>query len=187
MSGHNTDGPGFLAHLTELGISTHKKTMALLGSGGAARAIISVLCLLPERPSQIRIFDIDQGKTQQLLSDLKQRLDISIVKVVSSIADLKIQKADILINATPVGMKESDPLLVDYKVFHKNMFVYDLIYNPSETKLLKEAKKQGAQTSNGLGLLYYQGVLSFEHWASAELDNTVKEKMRQSLIQRLAK
>ena len=61
------------------------------------------------------------------------------------------------------------------------MSVYDVIYNPEETLLLSEAKKQGAQISNGLGMLYYQGVLAFQHWANIELDDRIKNKMRKSL------
>ncbi len=181
LQGHNTDGPGFLAHLSKLEVATQGKRVSLLGCGGAARAIVSVLCLLPDRPASIRIYDVDKIKAIQLVSDLKSRLDTSIVQVVDSIDDLNIELADILINATPVGMKEADPCLVDNSLFHKNLFVYDLIYNPAETKLLKAAKARGANGSNGLGMLFCQGVLAFQHWAGVELEQKIKDKMLESL------
>ncbi len=187
LGGFNTDGPGFLAHLTELGFNPQGKRIALLGCGGAARAVVSVLCLLPERPVSISIYDIDKEKAQNLVADLGARIDISGVSCVNSIDDLNIAKADLLINATPVGLKETDPVLVEEEPFHKNMLVYDLIYNPSETKLLKLAKSKGAKVSNGLGMLYYQGVLSFQHWAGTEIDKSIKHKMWDALTKGLKK
>lgn len=181
FTGFNSDGPGFLAHLTELGVKTEGKNVALLGCGGAARAIVSVLCLLPERTRSIRIYDVAKEKAQILVDDLKTRLDASVVEVVNSIDDLAIDKSDILINATPIGMKPEDPCLVDESLLHKDMFVYDLIYNPAETKLLKLAKQKGAKTSNGLGMLFYQGTLAFLHWTGIELEKKVKNKMWESL------
>lgn len=181
LSGFNTDGPGFLAHITELGFDTAKKKVALLGCGGAARAIISVLCLLPERPASLKIYDIDKDKADQLVKDLGLRLNIDCVEVVHSIDDLDIAHADLLVNATPIGMKESDPCLIEEDVFRKGMLVYDLIYNPAQTKLLKMAKSKGAKTSNGLGMLFYQGVLAFQHWAGTEIDQAIKDTMFKAL------
>lgn len=187
LSGFNTDGPGFLAHLTELGFNPQGKNIALLGCGGAARAVISVLCLLPERPVSISVYDVDQGKARNLVADLGSRIDIGGVSCVNSIDDLNIAKADLLINATPIGLKETDPVLVEEGLFHKNMLVYDLIYNPAETKLLKLAKSGGAKVSNGLGMLYYQGVLSFQHWVGVEIDKSIKHKMWETLTKGLKK
>ena len=182
LFGYNTDGPGFLTHLTELGVNPTNKNIFILGAGGAARAVISVLCLIPERPKSIKIYDIDKQKSKNLISDLGKRIDIAIVKVVDGVSDADIAAAEIFINATPIGLKETDPAIIDEKLFHKNMFVYDLIYNPAETKLLKQAKTQGSKVSNGLGMLYYQGVLAFQHWAGGvDLEQNIKDKMRQAL------
>lgn len=187
LHGHNTDGPGFLAHLTELKFNPSGKRVAILGAGGACRALISVLCLLPERPHSIRLYDVQKEKASGLLLDLGKRLDVGIVKVVDSIDELNIELADLLVNATPVGMKETDPCLVSGDLLHQNMLVYDLIYNPAETKLLGLAKAKGAQTSSGLGMLFYQGVLAFEHWADADLDEKIKKKMLANLKKGLHK
>lgn len=186
LTGFNTDGPGFLTHLMEMGIHPEEKRVSILGAGGAARAIVSVLSILPEKPLSIRIYDIDKKKTSGLIDDLGKRMDVSIVKKAESIDDLNIELADILINTTPVGMKESDPCLVSPDLLHSKLFVYDVIYNPKETKLLKLAKAKGAKVSNGLGMLFYQGVLAFQHWADIHLAESVKKKMKESLVKGLA-
>jgi len=93
--------------------------------------------------------------------------------------------ADLLINTTNVGMKTGDPLLIDPSFMHKGMLVYDVIYSPLETDLLGFARKQGAATANGLGMLFYQGVLAFRHWANTELDEHVKKIMRRSLKEKV--
>lgn len=187
LEGFNTDGPGFLTHLKELGWDVSGKKVAIFGAGGASRAIITALCVLPKRPASIKLYDIVAEKAQELLSDLSTRLDVNIAEAVDSIDDLNIELADVLINATPVGMKKSDPSLVEAELLHPNMFVYDVVYNPAQTPLLKMAKEKGATTSNGLGMLFYQGVLAFEHWGNIELDDEIKAKMRESLEEGLKK
>ncbi|MBF0619729.1 MAG: shikimate dehydrogenase [Candidatus Omnitrophica bacterium] len=181
LRGFNTDGPGFLAHLTETGFDAKDKRIAVLGAGGASRAIISVFCLLPNRPASIRIYDIDPERVGALVKDLGARMDVSIVKVVSSVDDLDIELADLLINATPIGMKAEDPVLVKEELIHSNLMVYDLVYNPPQTALLKMAEARGAKAVNGLKMLFYQGVLAFQHWADADLSEEVKLKMWDAL------
>ena len=181
LIGYNTDGPGFLAHLTELKFPTKDKRVALLGAGGAARAVLSVLCMMGERPGQIKVYDSEPGKAQELIADLGRHLDCRAVQAVSSIDDLNIELADLLINATPVGMRADDIPLIDEEALHKDLCVYDLIYNPAQTALLNMAKKKGARTANGLGMLFYQGVLALQHWAGIELQEGVKAKMQKAL------
>lgn len=181
LIGHNTDGPGFLAHLKEEGFDPKDKRIAILGAGGASRALISVLCLLPERPHVIKVFDVDQARAKALVADLAVRMDTSGVEIVASIDDLNIELADLLINATPVGMKLTDPCLVKAELLHAHMMVYDLVYNPAETKLLAMAKARGAKAVNGLKMLFYQAVLAFQHWAELQLPEQVKAKMWEAL------
>lgn len=184
LVGYNTDGPGFLAHLTELGISSQNKRIAILGAGGTTRAILAAMCLLPEQPEVVRLYNRTTSHAEELVADLEQRINMSRVEVVPSVDDLNIELADILINTTSVGMKEDDPCLVNEEDLHANMLVYDVIYAPEETKLLKLARAKGAKTSNGLEMLFYQGILAFQHWANVQLDDTIKKKMRQSLKER---
>lgn len=181
LRGYNTDGPGFLAHLAELGINPKEKRVAILGAGGAARAILSVLCMIPDRASVIKIYDVEEQKAEELVLGLKKNFNVQGVEVVQNIDDLNIELADILINATPIGMKPTDVPLVGEDLLHSDLFVYDLIYNPQETMLLKMAKEKGAKAANGLGMLFYQGVLAFQRWAEIELADEIKIKMRKAL------
>jgi shikimate dehydrogenase len=75
-----------------------------------------------------------------------------------------LRDKDLLVNASPVGMHTNDPCLIEDKAMHEHLFVYDLIYNPAETKLITQARQAGARFSNGLGMLLYQGILSFSHF-----------------------
>ena len=97
--------------------------------------------------------------------------------------DLNVELADLLLNTTSLGMKKTDECLIEEDAFHRDMLVYDVIYNPVETELLRRARLGGAQTANGLGMLFYQGVLAFQHWADTQLSAQVKEKMRAALQQ----
>lgn len=181
LVGYNTDAPGFMAHLTELKFNFADKRIAILGAGGSARAILATLCMIPERPQWIKIYNRTSFRMEVLLADLGERIDLSIVTPVMSVDDLDIELADLLINTTSIGLQEEDESLVDASLFHRDLLVYDLIYNPKETKLLRMAKKSGARAVNGLGMLYYQGVLSFQHWANIHIDEKVKKKMRDAL------
>ncbi len=181
LIGYNTDAPGFLAHLSELKFDTTNKRVAIIGAGGSARAILATLCMIKERPQSIKIYNRTTSRVDGLLNDLEERIDLSIVESAMSIDDLNIELADLLINATSVGLKENDHCLVDPDLLHGDMLAYDLVYNPPQTPLLAMARDAGARTSNGLGMLYYQGVLAFQHWAAVQLDDDVKNKMRKSL------
>lgn len=160
LDAFNTDYAGFLKDLEVHGVSLEGKRIALLGAGGGAKAV--AFALASQKPSMIRLFDIDMMKAEFLVKNI--RVYFPDILAASSIDRLDIGQADILVNATPVGMKPEDPLLVDEGVLHPDLFVYDLIYNPAETKLLAAAKKKGCSCANGLGMLLHQGALAFEHW-----------------------
>lgn len=163
LEGFNTDGEGFLKHLTEdLGFNPQGKIIAIIGAGGAGRAVS--VYLGKNNPETITIYDIDKAKVSALVGHLKENFNSIEFKSANSIEELNITNSSLLINATPIGMKDSDPRLVDGKFIHGSLLVYDLIYNPEETKLLKMAKEKGARVSNGLGMLLYQGAFSFEHF-----------------------
>lgn len=186
LIGYNTDATGFLTHLAELGFKTGGKKIAILGAGGSARAILTTLCMIPERPAAIKIYNRTASRAEELLAELGSRIDMSIVESVMSIDDLNIDLADLLINTTSVGMNENDPPLVEAGLLRPQILVYDLIYNPPETKLLKIARQRGARTANGLEMLFYQGVLALQHWANVELDSDIKKIMREALEKGLA-
>lgn len=187
LIGYNTDAPGFLSHLAELEFNPAGKRVAMMGAGGSARAILATLCMIPDRPEAIRIYNRSTGRLTRLVDELSQLFDLSIVEVVDNTDDLNIELCDLLINTTSVGLKKNDPLLVDPDSLHANLLVYDLIYNPPVTPLLKAAHEREARIANGLGMLFYQGVLAFQHWANTQLEDDIKVIMRRSLEEALKK
>lgn len=163
LDGFNTDGEGFFKHLTQdLKFNPEGKIIAIIGAGGAAKAVC--VYLSKQKPKAISIYDINKEKLSALAGHLKSNFKDANIKAVNSIEELDIGNCDLLVNATPIGMKETDPILVNEKFIHPDLLVYDLIYNPSQTKLLKLAEGKGAKISNGLGMLLYQGIAAFEIW-----------------------
>jgi len=173
LKGFNTDWAGFGRHLEELNIRLDGKNAAVIGVGGAARAICFLL--LNKNVRLVSIYDIDNQKAERLAADYNKKFGDKI-KVADSIYGLEIGNKDILINASPQGMGETDSALFDPKCLNKNIFVYDLIYNPPKTKLLEAAQKIGARHSNGLGMLVYQGAISFEIWTGQKAPVDVMKK-----------
>ncbi|MBU1726141.1 MAG: shikimate dehydrogenase [Candidatus Omnitrophica bacterium] len=175
LLGFNTDGEGFFRHLSvDLQFNPQGKKIAILGAGGASRAVSVYLC--KANPESIYIFDTIKPKLDSLAGHLKSNFKNTDIRAVDSIEDLDIQDADLLVNATPIGMKEADPCIVDNKFITGKTLVYDLIYNPKETRLLKAASAKGAKTSNGLGMLLYQGVRAFEIWTAKDAPVEVMRK-----------
>ncbi len=180
LLGYNTDGPGFLTHLATLKISIVDKKVIILGGGGTTRAILTVLSLIPDRPSWIKIYNRTYQNLEKLFNDLSQRMDLSHVATSADIENLPIEEADLIINTTAVGMKE-DACLIEGERMSPHTFFYDVIYSPAETKLLKLARTRGARTANGLGMLFYQGVLSLQHWVNIEIKESIKQMMWENL------
>ena len=168
--GFNTDIPGFSKHLKENFDPANKKA-AILGAGGGARAVAYILA--KSNAKEIAIFDIDEKKSRDVANLIRDLCPSFPIFHVENIKKLDIQNKDLLVNATPIGLKETDPCLVEEEMLHKNLFVYDLIYNPAETKLLALAKHIGAKTANGLGMLLYQGMLSFKIWTGQDAPQEV--------------
>ena len=112
------------------------KTVALLGAGGAARAVAYVLA--KKEAKEIIIFDIDKSKSENVAGMVKELFPNFQISAVESIEELHIENKDLLINATPVGLKEEDPCLVKEEMLHKDIFVYDLIYKPRFERILTE-------------------------------------------------
>lgn len=161
LKGFNTDCLGFTAHLKELKLKPKKA--AIIGAGGAARAVCFALAKMKVR--QLCIYDIDKFKALSLFKKLNSAFPETKFDVASRIEDLEIQNKDLLVNASPVGMHQSDPCLVDPEDLHEGLFVYDLIYSPLETKLLSLVKERNLSFSNGLGMLLYQAAFAFEYFS----------------------
>lgn len=166
LIGHNTDAPGFLADVNKLPLYG-SKTALILGAGGAARAVVYALL---KQGWQIRITDIRPQQVIDLHEHFShQSVDISRLVVTEFSSASICQAADgaqLIINTTPVGMHpnaDACPWPQDVP-FPKTACLYDVIYNPAETKLMKLAAQAGLPTRNGLGMLIEQAALSFECW-----------------------
>lgn len=164
LIGYNTDGIGFVK---SLGRSLRGKTMFLLGAGGAGRAVAVQSATNGLR----RIFIAD--KMINRARDLARCVPGCEVIVTIKIKDA-LQKSDIIVNATPIGLNPSDPISIPAEWIPKNRLVYDLIYNPKRTKLLREVK--GCETLNGLGMLLYQGTSAFSIWTGKKAPISVMRK-----------
>jgi len=159
LRGFNTDVAGFLRHLNKLNFNPLNKKVAILGAGGAGKAV--AYALVKEGVSQITIFDIDKDKAKGVSSTLGKLFPELNISIVDEAEQLDIINKDLLINATPIGLAKDDPCLIEKSMLHEDLFVYDLIYNPSPTKLLSLAKDKDLRCSDGLGMLIYQGAFSF--------------------------
>jgi shikimate dehydrogenase len=164
--GHNTDGRGFLQAFTEeTGESVPGKRVMILGAGGAARAVAFQWAL--EGGAAVVIANRSSARADELVRDLRRppvRCPASALPWTKASLIEGVRQADIIINATSVGMKPDDPPLLPSYVLKPHHIVCDLIYKPSVTFLLKQAQAAGAKAINGLGMLVHQGALAFEIW-----------------------
>lgn len=164
LVGYNTDGLGGLKALEEEDATLRGKKVVLLGAGGAARALS--FCIAPLADSLV-ILNRTEEKAVELASSLRRRFSKKIRggSLHRDILVTEIDEADVLINSTSVGMyPRSEECLVDGNLLNSRMTVVDIVYNPLETRLLREAKKMGAKTVGGLDMLVHQGALSFQIW-----------------------
>lgn len=179
LEGFNTDGDGFLKHLKDdLKFNPQGRSVAILGAGGASRAVS--ISLARCGPKQISLYDIDKEKLLALTAHLKDNFKVVQIIASDSIEGLGTLQADLVVNATPIGMKENDPCFLSKDLINNKALFYDVVYNPKETKLLKLARELGAATANGIGMLLYQGVLAFEIWTG---QTAPVEVMREALME----
>ena len=170
LIGYNTDGKGFFKSLPSFKIS--RKRLVLLGAGGAAKAILAQAIL--DGVSQISVFvrSSSMEKTRPYLEKIQNatgfRVDLFALEDVQDLQD-SITQADLLVNATSVGMDGSSQPIPTSIVLPEKLIVADVIYQPFETPFLKWARNQGNQSINGLGMLLYQAAEAFELWTGKEM------------------
>ncbi|HRZ86640.1 MAG TPA: shikimate dehydrogenase [bacterium] len=178
LTGHNTDGAGFLRSLKEeCRFDLKGKRMVLVGAGGAGRAV-AIQSLLSGL-KQALIVDIDRKKCRVLTAYINKtvRPESAVFAAPGDRGlDEVVAACDIVVQATPCGMKSADPLPLDPSLLRKGQLVYDLVYNPPGTKLLKAAARKGCAVSNGLGMLLYQGCIAFEIWTGKKAPVAVMKK-----------
>lgn len=175
LTGHNTDGVGFVRNLQEHGVEVNGKKMVLLGAGGVATAIcvqaaldgVSEICIFNRKDE----FYANGELTVKKITEAVPGCKISILPLEEEAAlKAAIEECDVLVNATKVGMKPLDEqTLVDPSWFRKDLIVADTVYNPRETRMIKEAKEAGCTAVGGIGMLLWQGVAAFKMFTGKDM------------------
>lgn len=176
LTGHITDGVGFVTNARENGVEVKDKDLVILGAGGAATAI-QVQCALDGAKS-IAIFNVKDDfykRAENTVKSLAEEVpgcnvtlhDLEDQELLKS----KISECDVLINGTLVGMHpyEDQCPLKDTSILNDSIAVADVVYNPKETVLIKEAKAKGCKTVGGLGMLLWQGAEAFKLYTDLEM------------------
>lgn len=183
LTGYTTDGIGFMRSVQEEGQNIIGKKMTLLGAGGAAAAIMIQAAL--DGVAEISVFNIRDDffvRAEGIIEKLKAQTECQINLFDFSDPEIlkkEIAESAILVNGTSIGMAPNTErcIITDDSVFRSDLFVFDVIYNPEETLLLRKAKAAGCKTANGLNMLLYQGAASFELWTGKEMPvEIIKEK-----------
>ncbi|WP_160679552.1 shikimate dehydrogenase [Clostridium sp. C8-1-8] len=170
LTGHITDGMGYMSALKDAGIDVIGKKMTIVGAGGAATAIEIQAAL--DGVSEISIFNIKDGfweRAEQTVKNINEKTNCKAT--LYDLADLEVLKREIessyiFTNATGMGMKplEGKTYIPDKNFFRPELIVVDIVYSPAETAMLKMAKEVGCKTMNGLGMMLFQGAAAFEMW-----------------------
>jgi len=164
LIGYNTDVWGFLEPLKPYLTRLKEGSAILVGAGGAGRAIAYALRELKINKLFIANRTVDRG-IQLVKYASKLGLEANFIGFDEHTLNEKAKSADLIINATPLGMHGvGGSIPINYEHINKNAIVYDIIPNPLETPLLKEARKAGAITISGVNMLVYQAVLAFKIW-----------------------
>ena len=178
LTGHTTDGAGFVRALCDAGFPPSGKKITLLGSGGAAGAILIRAAL--DGASSIFVF-ANRPSSSRRVAEIREKLgdysgtEIGIFSYDNpAVLKARISDSDILVNATSIGMntgkkEEIQCLIPDASFFHPDLFVYDIIYHPLKTRLVRMASEKGIKAEGGLSMLVSQGAESFRIWTGREM------------------
>ncbi|EMF0080519.1 shikimate dehydrogenase [Enterococcus hirae] len=188
LIGYNTDGMGFVRSVNETGHLIKNQKIVVLGAGGAAKAIVVQMAL--EGAQEITIYKRLNATflpLKEYFAKVSEKTGCPIR--LHDYADesqlaLDLSQANLLINATDIGMgsKKDQLPIADVKLLHSQLAVFDLIYSPSETRLIQEAKKMGIKAYNGLSMLIHQGAIAFELWTHREMPvQNIRERLEQEV------
>ena len=176
LIGYNTDGVGYMQAVKDAGYDITGKTITIMGAGGAATAICAQAAL--DGVEKIHIFARETSRfwdrTQKLAENINSTLPCKAVlhenKDTAALAQAIFESA-LLLNATSVGMAPNTEgtIIEDTSLYHPDLIVSDVIYNPRETRFLKEAREAGCRTFNGMYMLLYQGAEAFRLWTGKEM------------------
>ncbi len=169
LAGDNTDVAGFNEMIYEaLGEFPSAARVAVLGAGGAAAAVVTALEKWPEATATVHARDLSQASVMQTRH--------SVVTRAASMRDPSIQTANMVVNATPLGIRDSDALPAALDLLAPGAIVVDLNYGPSETAFVRSARASGHVAMDGLRMLLYQGVAAFHRWFGIDADTDVMWK-----------
>jgi len=179
LTGFNTDASGFLRALTENGIRPEGTSGVILGAGGASRAISFALANTRVAPVILnRASGLERAK--QLAATVSKTTGTETIALELNRGNLTdaLKKADILVNSTSVGMSpDTENSLVPAELLRPDLVVYDIVYNPVKTRLLREAEAAGAATVSGVDMLVWQGAVAFELWTGKKPPVDIMKKV----------
>lgn len=186
LAGYNTDYYGFLKALTgrgegDLGFNPEGKSAILFGAGGAGKAVL--FALADNGIKKIAISDLDTKRAELLAeraSYSRREVLITVIKE-RRLCNESVANSDIIVNATPCGMKEGDPELFDYRYINERHFIFDLIYT-KKTRLLKAGELSGAKAVGGRNMLLYQAGDAFEIWTGRAAPLDVMKKTLEEIL-----
>jgi shikimate dehydrogenase len=188
LTGYNTDATGFLQALLERKIEPKGKRAVILGAGGASRAISFILA---DRGARLTILNrqLELDWAKELARRISQTFSQKVKALELSRENLAVvlKKADILVNATSVGMRPSvNKTPVPGDLLRPGLIVYDIVYNPMKTRLLREAEVVRASTISGVDMLVWQGALAFEKWTGQKAPAELMKREALRLLRRQA-
>lgn len=171
VSGFNTDGKGLVKALDEAGVNYKGEKIVILGAGGAARAV--AIQLAYDGAKEVVIANRTLSKAEEIVNRINENIPESKGKAIELdeiILREELKDASIFINCTSKGMKNPDESPIeDINLFHKGLFVVDIIYDPLKTRFLSLAEEAGCKIMNGIDMMIYQGALAFKIWTGEEM------------------
>ena len=179
LKGTNTDFSGFIRSLKTLNFSPKNKVIALLGAGGSARALL--VGLADAGAFRVIVYNRTSERSKKLVAEFSQYFPQTKLESVS-LQTIHDTPLDLLVNTTTVGMFSSE-VPVDLKQCKKISLLADIIYNPIQTTLLKQAEEMGIAAVNGIGMLLYQGCEAFTFWTGKQAPEEVMRNRLLTLIE----
>ena len=164
LFGYNTDGSGALQALKKSKVKLDNKKIVLIGAGGAGKALAFTFA---NYAKEMVILNRTEEKAIKLSKTISENFSLQVKGLKLTQENLKneLKNADLLVNATSLGMYPNvDETPVDKNLINQNLVVFDVVYNPLKTRFLKEAEEKGAKIVNGLSMFIYQAVEAFKIW-----------------------
>jgi shikimate dehydrogenase len=185
LTGYNTDATGALRALKESGVRLTGRRSVMLGSGGAARAIAFALAA-ETGVDKLTLLGVDDQERATLAGDVRSKtaLVVEDFRLDEATLGQTLPRAQVLIHCTPIGMSPKvDATCVPASLLHADLAVMDIVYNPRETRLLKDAKRAGCKTIPGLEMFLNQAVTQFELWTNQPAPVDVMRAVLESRFQ----